>query len=1044
METPPNPSNSSSPEATTESFSSSFESHALSTEEPWLISVKTVGGGIDVANEQTCSTGEKQFTIRVSPQDHLDSLYDQIEASTGLKASQQRLIYRGRLINSQSSSIAPTPPAAAATNKQSAATDESASEAPDVSPAPRIRDIAGLADGQTIHLVKRREPSESENTIAGASSSERDRFPSTADGASANSDLFASSSNALGSGSTSGSNGLLATLLGLSSLSDESEESGARRWPRTRAARSSSRRQHYRMTAEDRHVPDPGSLEPVRQGLMTLHTLLPHMTSTTETPLQSNREWYRGQWLDCLDTVNAWLEATVVEILQPDEILPEAYATAPADENCSGRPRQRDPRLPSDPAVSASDLDGRRRLLLEHCDPADPHNLGGELAGFRPRPSNRGVQLLLIHYNGWPHRWDEWIRSDSGRLRPFRTRTRHPTVSSTASPTPQAVFHEAPRTNILPHGNDEQDRMAVLPEIARSMAAVNEFLQRQVSNVNGTANETNLDPEQDIAPLLSCEDLPWTTTSTPPSSSTPTPPEDLVPPSEGETTSNILRPYESSESDNDEDIPENSSDSVRGNEFSVPLNDSGNLALDEDNSEEMYAVATSSENQLTTETRPRYNRSELQNLATLFDRLGRTLTDAAPHVAALAASLPSEEASQDESTDPEDEFIEDAVEQALEEIAGILPQEAEGSPSHTPIGGLLSLWSRERRRSTIRASNTRDASSRLRRNDARTPRVDPDHEDYVSGLVNTTRGEVRTGPRGRSSNDDVANLLGAYLAAATLGNASSGDEDREEGSGATVGLGQLLRGGAPGGPGAGIDIHIHAVVTGPGGPGAGGIGLATPAGGAAGALGGIGIGGTRNIFSNTNRRAATSNGSILRTPSRASSSFLASRRRINSNDEEDTGIFSELYSENPEPIDPNGSPSPDERDGPIRDVDIDSDDDDGDDYIIGLNESYRSGSGSVRSFRREAREFDSPSEFLSRLNNQATSNNMDPTNVGAASMAGRGVSSTRRRAARSRSFLREAPQEASNTSDRNSSPRRSAWGRIFRRRSSRSTRDQHS
>ena len=44
---------------------------------------------------------------------------------------------------------------------------------------------------------------------------------------------------------------------------------------------------------------------------------------------------------------------------------------------------------------------------------------------YQPRPDNNNVQLLLVHYNGWPHRWDEWIRSDSVRIRPFRTRTHH-------------------------------------------------------------------------------------------------------------------------------------------------------------------------------------------------------------------------------------------------------------------------------------------------------------------------------------------------------------------------------------------------------------------------------------------------------------------------------------------------------------------------------------------------------------------------------------------------------------------------------------------
>lgn len=479
-----------------------------SADESWLISVKTVGGGIDVVSNSTAATtssgssicsssssaddhghtndndysgaavphlsastssgsGERQFTVQVSPEDDLESLYDQIEASTGLKASQQRLIYRGRLIGPQMGATScSTPPAAAAAvdkqqQQQGGERDSSSYN------NPKIKDIAGLADGQTIHLVKRRETPETTSAAdGGARSSLNNNNSSPTDG-----DLFGSSSGSGGGG------GLLAALLGLSGIADESSSSsetttGAANGSRPRLGlrgssrmnhpsstngHRSSRRPHYRMTAEDRQVPDPGSMEPVRQGLLTLHTLLPHLQTTAAatstntptdsssdlplvaaaaaSPIESNREWYRGQWIDVLDTVNQWLEATVVEIVNPEDILPPNIITNSSDTNSTStgsRPRRRAPPLPRDPAVSASDLEGRRRLLLEPCDEHDDddnddeQDLGGDLAGFRPRSSNHGVQLLLVHYNGWPHRWDEWIRSDSGRLRPFRTRTRHP------------------------------------------------------------------------------------------------------------------------------------------------------------------------------------------------------------------------------------------------------------------------------------------------------------------------------------------------------------------------------------------------------------------------------------------------------------------------------------------------------------------------------------------------------------------------------------------------------------------------------------------
>ena len=238
---------------------------------------------------------------------------------------------------------------------------------------------------------------------------------------------------------------------------------------RTASSRGGARAGAARLTEADVRVSDPGSVEPVRQGLMTLHTLLGnalfHSERATQhdpgeektddvnesnvsntprrpflaTPLESYRQWYRGQWIDVLDTVNQWLEATIVDIVSPSDILPHyflgdevAYSPRP---NANRRKHRR--RTP-DAVVSAHDLEGRRRLLLEP-RPEDGEKDEGSVydlldEGYRPRDDNDGVQLLLVHYNGWPHRWDEWIRSDSERIRPFRTRTRHRSTVSDPFP----------------------------------------------------------------------------------------------------------------------------------------------------------------------------------------------------------------------------------------------------------------------------------------------------------------------------------------------------------------------------------------------------------------------------------------------------------------------------------------------------------------------------------------------------------------------------------------------------------------------------------
>ena len=126
---------------------------------------------------------------------------------------------------------------------------------------------------------------------------------------------------------------ILATLLGLGSLEEEDDESMSS--PSLRRLRSSRsrRRASHRLTASDIVVPDPGTMEPMRQGLMTLHTMLD--TIQAEQPWEASRQWYRGQWVDCRDTVNQWLEATVIDIAHPDDILPENSSDNTATDNLS-------------------------------------------------------------------------------------------------------------------------------------------------------------------------------------------------------------------------------------------------------------------------------------------------------------------------------------------------------------------------------------------------------------------------------------------------------------------------------------------------------------------------------------------------------------------------------------------------------------------------------------------------------------------------------------------------------------------------------------
>ena len=433
-----------------------------------------------------------------------------------------------------------------------------------------------------------------------------------------------------------------------------------------------------------------------------------------------------------------------------------------------------------------------------------------------------------------------------------------------ASPTPQSIFNESPRTNISEHGSEEEDRIAVLPELNIALSRVSELLGELLRRDRGRNdnNETKDDDDDELEDLQPSAaespsesnldhqraraDLPWVTRGSSNTNSSGENPNTLS------TVSEFL--------DEEADAEEPSTDAPVPAGVSEYNRNSG--------------VATS------------YNQTELRNLATIFDRLGRTLTDAAPHLASIAASLPAQEHSNSLESDGQNE--------ATPESANSFEVD---SPS-APLGGLLSLWSRERERARRNSAVEENVMARPSTSSAA---VDPDHLDFASGVVNTTRGQVRSGPRSRSSHqDDVASLLGTYLAAASLGSASSSND--ESGSGATSSLARLLARGSNGGSGdSGIDIHIHAIVTTPGAS-PGGVGIATLSSGRGSPT--TTLGGARNLFSsNTSTSIRSEEGDSM--PGGSSPSNFVEPR----DEEYDHGLFSELYSESPTPIDPNGSPA---------------------------------------------------------------------------------------------------------------------------------------
>jgi len=656
-----------------------------------------------------------------------------------------------------------------------------------------------------------------------------------------------------------------------------------------RAARNRRRATAARLTASDLQTPDPGSMEPVRQGLMTLHTLLGnaelglnehrqrrrmqrrqhqdrlqqdeedgeekggeddvtdhcmeqqqhHHHHHDYHPLNSHRQWYRGQWLDALDTVNQWLEATIVDIVLPSDLLGN-YAVSRSsnigDESrrrrmyntyTSSQQRQR----PVEAVVSGNDLEGRRRLLLEPRPASDTGNadfLNTNDAsmgvydllneGYRPRDDNDGVQLLLIHYNGWPHRWDEWIRSDSPRIRPFRTRTRHNIMSSHASPTPQAVFQAAPSTFIRDE-SDEVERALLLPELQRVISSVNDVLTSVLPPEEGEGRSSASSFVGNDSSAIDSSHLPWR-------------------------------------------LPNHGSEY-----FQSPANGDDDDSIISDDGYYNTSLSSSLRRQRQRpDPRSQLNAAQLRQLAPLIDRLGRTLTDAAPHIAALADALPRPSLPQARPvprTDQTENGSESFAAHASRLYFGIdVEDNTEGRDESTI--------------STVTANNAQMVEVEIT--------IDPDLTDFINGMVNTTRGGS---PRDTNREPISSSLLASYLSSLGAGGAlatggrGGGDNNDTPGVVRVVGGdGGLFGAGGGGGSGPGIDIHIHAIVTGPG----------MPPGGLGALIGGAAGGGTPISRSNVPNVGA----SVVATSEQQQSSGGI--------DGDETDLFSDLYSESPPPV----------------------------------------------------------------------------------------------------------------------------------------------
>ena len=926
-------------------------------DETWVLQIKMVGH----------ETNQSDFSISLHPNDDIIQLYQEISNITDIPYHQQRLIYRGRLlphihhtstasttsssmqVNSNApddvSSLQPHTvgnditlrPNDSITKRVASTGENSTSVSQQLRLNQKVCDIVGLMNGHAIHLVVRHN---SDNPAATEDDDENEEELTTT--------FTSDPASTTSSSSPSGSTSLLAALLGMgngtsSSSNDNSSNNNARTTrPTTSSSSSHPRRQHtYRLTDEDWVRPDPGSLETVRQGLMTYHTLHQINGAATNTAVTSNiendasmalqqqqqqpnrcgRHFYLGQWIDCRDTVNQWLEATVVSILYPRDIMHSYHNASTTSTECTSSDTMNNNnnnasfsfQPTTDPPIAVTDFDGRRRLLLESCTESESEeNIDGE--HYRRRTNNDNVQILHIHYNGWPVRWDEWIRSDSERIRVFRTRTRHhPSLGDPqsqrhyVSPNIDAVMPDAPYTYMT--NSEQSDRSVLLSELHRAL----QTLEHRVATVSSSAMTTATTNTNTVRTSRQ-NHLPWMT---------------------GEThtaTSTSL------------------------------------LDANYDDLEEHEPIHHSQP-----EWSRQQQRQELEALAPLLDRLGRVLIDAAPHVLALADTIGHED--EDEDDDDADDNNESQVEYDTDET-----EQQDSPPATNTLGGLLSLLNRDRRgggrgsvasgsnvalpsvvsdveistvasssttttdmvvhptepinRTNVTTSNTIDPDNEdfdEGQNEATMEYIDPDYRDYAAGLVNTSRGDIRStggsgsssSRRGSSSDDGTTSLLGAYLAAMSLGGiASISTGDREDGNGGVAeGLGRLFRDRGAGS--GGIDIHIHAVVTAPGIDGAIGFAALTGGEGAGGGApfpvatpvtgqdtttnvthGGLGslFGGPASQRRGVSRRFRSTTAATTISDTTMEEQPMTGETNVV---EDDLDLFADLYSETPDPINPN-------------------------------------------------------------------------------------------------------------------------------------------
>jgi hypothetical protein len=326
--------------------------------------------------------------------------------------------------------------------------------------------------------------------------------------------------------------------------------------------------------------------------------------------------------------------------------------------------------------------------------------------------------------------------------------------------------------------------------------------------------------------------------------------------------------------------------------------------------------------------------SRLNALGPLLDRVGRVCVSLAPHVSVMGEDYPVEKDHADDTSSAAHSHREDK-EEINDKIDAPLgrsqeEEEEEGVSNGEDEDDLFST--------NVQSGLTSDLSN----DGGGWWDAEPDMADYSNAIVNDSppieRSPARSSTprnqnRGGGSSSLADNITSALLAAALVNSASTGGGGRggtgigataaargaqpNNGNGAggprliNLGSGNVMRGGP--GLGSGIDIHVTMLVSSGGG------------GGTVGAGAGAGLGGV------SAQHVASTNNALM-TPTAAAPYPSVG------NDEQDDGLFDELYTETPSPVAWDRSPirddDDDSSDPPSTFDSYDDDDDDDDDEGI--------------------------------------------------------------------------------------------------------------